>query len=126
MSCRPAALAGLVVAALASPAFANGRPPADVVDLVSPGHGERDRGRPDVRLVVSHDGGKTWAWMCEDAIGYSGMYDPHYSYTSTGALFASTFNGLRVLRNGCTFDPRRKPNIFISDNTLSHGPPTAL
>ncbi|HET9627363.1 MAG TPA: sialidase family protein [Kofleriaceae bacterium] len=119
MSCRTAALAGLVVAALSTPAFANGRPPGTSSISFRQGMENEIAVGLTFGLVVSHDGGKSWAWMCEDAIGYSGMYDPHYSYTATGALFASTYNGLRVMSNGCTFDPTPQGNTFISDNTLS-------
>jgi len=55
-------------------------------------------------LVKSTDNGATWRWMCEDAVGYGGLYDPIYDFTSTGALFATTFDGLRVNRDGCVFD----------------------
>src|SRR5215208_4692201 len=54
-------------------------------------------------LLLSRDGGATWSWMCEDAIGYSGTYDPDYEFTSTGAVFATTFTGMKVMRDGCTF-----------------------
>lgn len=121
MSCRLAALVGLVVAAAIAPAFANGRPPATSSIAFRQGAENDIAIGLTFGLVVSHDGGKTWAWMCEDAIGYSGMYDPHYSYTSTGALFASTFNGLRVMRNGCTFDSTPEGDKFISNNTLGGG-----
>jgi uncharacterized protein (TIGR03382 family) len=129
MRCRSAVLAGIVVAALtlpASPAFANGRPPGTSSIAFRRGAENEIAIGLTFGLVVSHDGGKTWAWMCEDAIGYSGTYDPHYSYTSTGALFASTFNGLRVMRNGCTFDVTPEGDKFISSNSLGPGAPAAL
>ncbi len=56
-------------------------------------------------LLVSRDSGATWHWMCEDAIGYGGTYDPDYELTSSGALFATTFDGVKVMRDGCTFGP---------------------
>jgi len=32
-------------------------------------------------------GGKTWAWMCDDAIGINtGPYDPNYAYTAAGSV----------------------------------------
>ena len=44
--------------------------------------------------------------MCEAAVGYGGTFDPDYAYSPTGALFATTFNGLNVMRtagDSCTF-----------------------
>jgi hypothetical protein len=55
-------------------------------------------------LLLSHDNGSSWEWMCEDAVGYGGTYDPSYSYTPSGAVFATTFNGLAVMRDGCSFN----------------------
>ena len=65
-------------------------------------------------LVLSHDGGATWQWMCEKAIGYGGMYDPDYEYTSSGAMFATTFDGLKVMRDGCTFAATPPGMTFVS------------
>ena len=57
--------------------------------------------------VVSHDGGATWHWMCEKAVLYGGLFDPDYAYSSSGAVFATTFDGSLVMRDGCTFTPTR-------------------
>ncbi len=73
-------------------------------------------------LMMSHDAGATWTWMCEDAVGYGGLYDPDYAYSPTGALFATTFFDHRVLRDGCTFDVTGLPTM--STETL--GPDHAL
>src|ERR1700733_3951756 len=55
-------------------------------------------------LLFSHDGGSSWTWMCEAAVGYGGTYDPAYAYTRTGTVFGTTFNGLAVMRDGCSFE----------------------
>jgi photosystem II stability/assembly factor-like uncharacterized protein len=70
-------------------------------------------------LIISHDGGKTWAWMCEDAIGYTGMYDPRYAFSPSGAVFASTFAGLKVMRDRCTFDPTPQGDTFVSTEIIA-------
>jgi uncharacterized protein (TIGR03382 family) len=36
-------------------------------------------------------------------VGYGGNFDPDYVYTSTGSLFATTFNGLKTNRDGCVY-----------------------
>ena len=70
--------------------------------------------------VVSHDGGKSWRWMCENAVGYSGTYDPVLAYSRLGALFATSFGGLpgkpglTVTRDGCSFTSTPLGNAFVS------------
>jgi len=75
-------------------------------------------------LAVSHDGGATWRWMCTQAVGYGGMYDPAYAYSASGAMFATTFNGLKVNRDGCTFGATPTGATFVSTDAL--GPDHAL
>ena len=101
------ALAALVVAALAHVASANGRDPYSSTVHFQRGSEQNIAAGMTFGLVLSHDGGATWQWMCEKAIGYGGQYDPDYEYTSTGAIFATTFDGLKVMRDGCTFAATR-------------------
>ncbi len=71
-------------------------------------------------LVRSDDSGVTWKWMCEKAVGYAGTYDPDYAYASTGAIFATTFDGLTALRpaseggDSCTFASEPSGSVFVS------------
>jgi hypothetical protein len=74
--------------------------------------------------VISHDSGATWHYFCEDAIGYGGMYDPDYAYSRTGKIFATTFNGLKVNKDGCVFEPTPEGTKFVSSDEL--GPDGAL
>jgi hypothetical protein len=99
-----AASTAVVLACFASTAKSNGRPPSSSSIHFRTGH-------PDDIVVgltwgalVSHDGGKTFQWFCEDAIGYSGNWDPAYEYLADGTILATTFDGLLANRNGCTFD----------------------
>ena len=82
-------------------------------------------------LLVSHDEGCTFHWMCEQSVGYGGVWDPNYAIGSDGTIFATTFDGLRVSRDGgCTFttatselapnDPTRIADIWI--DALDIGP----
>jgi hypothetical protein len=78
-------------------------------------------------LLISHDRGATWQWMCERAVGYSnlgGGYVPHIAYTQSGAIFSTAFTGLTVNRDGCTFGPTPAGTAFVSLDTL--GPDHAL
>jgi uncharacterized protein (TIGR03382 family) len=116
---RRFALAAVTVGALAGTAAANGRAPGTSTIHFQLGHEQNIAAGMTFGLVLSHDGGATWHWMCEDAIGYGGVWDPDYSWTSTGALFATTFNGLKVMRDGCTFDSTPPGNLFVSADELA-------
>jgi MYXO-CTERM domain-containing protein len=55
-------------------------------------------------LLVSHDDGCTMNWVCEGNIGYGGVWDPKYAIATDGTIFATTYEGLRVSRDGgCSF-----------------------
>jgi hypothetical protein len=56
-------------------------------------------------LLLSKNGGQSFQWVCEEAIGYGGTYDPDYAVAADGRIFATTFAGLRVSTDsGCTFE----------------------
>jgi hypothetical protein len=113
-------LALALVCALAVPAAANGRPPGTSTIHFETGHETNIAAGMTFGLIVSHDNGATWQWICEDAIGYGGIYDPTYVYAATGTLFATTFDGLRATRDGCTFNPLPSGKSFAS--TDAQGP----
>src|SRR4051812_38232648 len=100
---RRIALGALLVGALAGEAAANGRPPATSTIHFRLGHETDIYAGMTFGLLVSHDNGATWHWLCEKAVGYSGMYDPYYEYTSEGTLFATTFDGFKKNTDGCVF-----------------------
>lgn len=75
-------------------------------------------------LVISRDGGATWHWVCEDAIGYGGTYDPDYAFAADGTLFGTTFDGLVANRDGCVYATTSLGNAFLSAITI--GPTGAL
>jgi hypothetical protein len=55
-------------------------------------------------LVVSHDDGCSFRWLCARSIGYDRSFAAKYRIADDGAVFATTVNGLRVSRDGgCTF-----------------------
>jgi hypothetical protein len=120
------ALACLVLAAVPHGASANGRPPAAVSITFRQGQETDVVVGLTFGLVISHDGGKAWSWMCEDAIGYKGTYDPWFAFSQSGALFATTFAGLKVARDGCTFGATPAGATFASVNALGPGPDHAF
>jgi photosystem II stability/assembly factor-like uncharacterized protein len=105
-----------IVAAFAGVAHANGRPPEPTA--LHFGVNANDMYlQVTFGMLESHDGGATWRWVCEDAINYSGNYDPDYTVSSTGALFATTFDGLQVRRDGCVFGPTALSNKLVTSIT---------
>jgi hypothetical protein len=108
------ALAGVLVLGLAATASANGRDPYTSTINFQRGNDQHIVAGMTFGLVVSKDGGATWQWMCEAAVGYGGQYDPDYVYTSTGAVFATTFDGLKVMRDDCSFVATPPGMTFVS------------
>ena len=69
--------------------------------------------------------------MCEDNVGYGGTFDPKYAIASDGAIFAATYDGLEISRDGgCSFsvatsdlapgDPAKFSDIWV--DALDIGP----
>lgn len=87
------------------PAAANGRFPATVNTRFQPGDPELILLPSTFGLLVSKDDGATFHWVCEDVIGYGGTYDPDYALAVDGRIYSTTFEGLRVSRDGsCTYE----------------------
>ncbi len=85
-------------------AQANGRFPASTNVQFQPGSSDLILLPTTFGLFVSNDDGAQFHWVCEDTIGYAGTYDPDYAVTSDGTIYATTFDGVQVSRDGaCTF-----------------------
>jgi uncharacterized protein (TIGR03382 family) len=93
------------VLAASGVAQANGRPAGTSTINFRQGHEQDIAAGMTFGMVISHDGGATWHWMCEKAVLYGGLFDPDYVYAPSGALFATTFDGSLVNRDGCVFAP---------------------
>lgn len=106
----------VAVAAAPAPATANGRFPRSVKVVFRPGTPTEMILAVTFGLLVSKDDGATWRWVCESAVGFSGTFDPDYELTSSGAIFATTFDGLKVTRDGCHWDAMPAPlgTTFVS------------
>lgn len=102
---------GLWLAITCGVAAANGRPPATSTITFQQGNAQHVIAGMTFGLVLSDDGGATWRWMCEDAIGYGGIYDPDYAYSASGAVFATTFAGFRAMRGDCRFGCANPPCV---------------
>lgn len=98
---RPWILAAVLAPSLA---WANGRAPLTNGVYLRPGDDHALYVRSTFGLLVSHDDGCSFRWVCEKAIGYGGEFDPKYAVAADGTIFATTFTGLRVSRDGgCTW-----------------------
>lgn len=84
----------LGLAATEGQARANGRFPESNKILFSPGDPDTVILRVTFGLLLSHDHGKTWDWVCEQSVGYTGIEDPMYAIGPSGKMFASTFLGI--------------------------------
>ena len=96
----------LILAAALIPvaASANGRPPVTNGVFFKNGDPHSVYVRSTFGLLVSKDDGCSFRWVCERAIGYGGEFDPKYAVAFDGTIFATTFEGLRVSRDGgCTW-----------------------
>jgi hypothetical protein len=127
------ALAALVAALAVMPAsaLANGRAPLTNGIAFRPGDDQSIYLATTFGLLISHDDGCTFRWVCEQNIGYGGQWDPKYAIATDGTIFATTFEGLRISRDGgCSFstataeldasDPNRIADIWI--DALAIGP----
>jgi len=94
-------IAGLLSAGLA---YGNGRAPLTNGIHFQPGDPHSMYVASTFGLLVSHDDGCTMNWVCESNIGYGGVWDPKYAIATDGTIFATTYEGLRVSRDGgCSF-----------------------
>jgi hypothetical protein len=85
-------------------AFANGRPPLTNGVHFRPGDDRSLYVATTFGLLISHDDGCSFRWVCEQNLGYGGTFDPKYRIAADGTIFATTFSGLRVSRDGgCSF-----------------------
>ncbi len=93
-------LAAALLALLPTSAAANGRFPATVHVTSVPGDDQSIFMPTTFGLLLSDDDGASFHWICENAIGYTGIYDPDYALTTDGSIWATSFQGLRVTHDG--------------------------
>jgi photosystem II stability/assembly factor-like uncharacterized protein len=114
-----AGLATVIAAATAGASLANGRPPATTNVRFPPDSTETIYVPVTFGVLRSTDGGESFEWLCEQAVGYTGIFDPDYAVSAEGDIYATTFDGLRVSHDGgCTFETLTNgldPSMFVSD-----------
>lgn len=95
---------GLAVATASMTAHANSRYPESNHIVFAPHDPNLLLVRVTFGLLVSHDRGKTFDWVCEESIGFSGIEDPMYTVTPSNTYFGTTFQGLTITRdNACNW-----------------------
>ena len=107
---------------------ANGRFPASNAVIFSPVDDAAVFVRVTFGLLVSRDHAHTWRWICERAIGFSGLEDPSYVVTSSGAIVAGLFDGIRVSRDGgCSWETvSTEARVFVDLTVRADGAILAL
>jgi len=96
-------------------ALANGRYPKADQLLIAPDDPQFLAVRTTFGVLVSGDSGQHWDWICERALGYSGIQDPTLGLMEGGTLIASLSEGIaRSANQGC--------NWSFSDADLSGAP----
>jgi hypothetical protein len=134
MSCRsPVAFAASTLALFLStrPTAANGRLPTANQLLFSGSDASLVVLRTTFGLLLSRDGGTTWAWLCEDALGVSSSSteDPSLAIAANGNLVAGFSSGLSVSQDlGCDWSFAGGPlaNQFVVDLTVRPQAPDVL
>jgi photosystem II stability/assembly factor-like uncharacterized protein len=95
-------LASLV--SFAPRAHANGRFPAANQIVVAPSDPALLVLRTTFGVLLSHDRGKTWDWICEKAVGNSSQEDPSLGITATSTILAGEIGGLALSADtGCAW-----------------------
>lgn len=100
---RAASLAALVAAGLAlapARAHANGRYPLADQIVIDPENPSHIVARATFGLLDSDDGGKSFRWICETAVGYFGVEDPPIAVTANGSAVVASSRGLSISADG--------------------------
>src|SRR4051794_38067835 len=102
---------------------ANGRFPASNAVVFAPADDDAVFVRVTFGLLVSRDKARSWRWICERAIGFSGLEDPSYVVTKSGAIVAGLFDGIRVSRDGgCSWEVvSTDARVFVDLTTSADG-----
>lgn len=110
------ALLTLLAGYTPTPAFANGRFPRAQQITSVPGDGQRLFLRATFGILFSKDGGASWRWVCEQALGFTGAWDPPIAATKDGRLYVGLTDGLRSTVDGCSFtDATELHGELVSD-----------
>ncbi|MCE9577361.1 MAG: hypothetical protein K8W52_29705 [Deltaproteobacteria bacterium] len=132
------AISAVLFAALATaaaPASAHGQFPITRSVFFQPGANANYLLGTTFGLMVTHDDGANFYIVCEQTVGYGGVYEPAYEFAADGTIYATTPTGLTVSHDGgCSFEVATAsltagdPNRFAGENigAIELGPDQAL
>ena len=110
-------------------ASANGRFPSSNYFVAGPGPESRVLAlRTTFGLATSYDAGRTWGWICEEALNAVGTFDASMSIGFDGTVVVGAPSGITVSRNACSYvSPMGNPMRPIVDiaNDASAATPAA-
>jgi hypothetical protein len=127
MKLGPSLAAALAVLSLPAAASANGRFPSAGQIALDPADPGTLLVRATYGLLVTHDGGQGWSWICEGSVGYGNVEDPMMAYTGDGTILAGIFGGLSVSHDGgCqfAFAPGGLKNKYVIDLSTERADPS--
>src|SRR6185503_15595246 len=78
-------------------------------------------------LLVTSDGGQSWHWICEAAVGIPVLQDPAIAITSDGSILVATSAGLmRGTEGACRWTRAAPPldTMALIDLALDPGMPS--
>jgi len=114
----------------AGSALANGRFPAADQLIINPLDPLHIVIRTTFGFVESRDGGKKWAWTCEDIIGRIASFDPPFAVNGDGSVVVAVpFEGVSVTHDhGCTWARAPEPlaGQLAVDVTLAPNDPATI
>jgi hypothetical protein len=102
-SLATAAALFLSITAVAPTTEANGRFPGANHLVFGPSDAARIAVRTTFGALLSRDGGATFRWVCEEAVGYAGQQDPAIALFEDGTLATAALEGAFVSHDaGCS------------------------
>jgi MYXO-CTERM domain-containing protein len=107
-------------------AWANSRYPLAGQVVISPSNPSTLVARATFGMLGSSDGGKSWTWICESAIGYFGSEDPPIAVTGDGSTLVASTVGIGVSHDGgCSWtnNPGLAAGRFAVDVTVQPANP---
>jgi hypothetical protein len=122
----PLGLALAALAALAGRAHANSRFPNANQLVVAPDDPRHVVVRATYGTLVSHDGGRTFQLVCEQAIGTTGDADPMLGVFAGGTMVAGVVAGISSTSDdGCSWAklPGFSPRQYVVDVTVQKDDP---
>jgi len=114
---RFAVICFALIFGLSASAAAHGRPPYVERIAFDPNDPDRIVLQFSFGLVVTEDGGASWAWICGAAYGIdAGWEDPDITITGDGSTLIGTFTtAVRAAADLCTFE---QPGGSIADTEV--------